>query len=64
MTSREKTALLTLDDAGPARPLSEKLFTVAWGAIQWPWLARAQPLDRLDDAPQEPGVGLPTAEVR
>jgi len=41
MTSREKTALLTLDDAGPARPLSEKLFTIAWGAIQWPWLARS-----------------------
>jgi len=41
MTSREKTALLTLDDAAPARPLSEKLFTIAWGAIQWPWLARS-----------------------
>jgi predicted O-methyltransferase YrrM len=41
MTSREKTALLTLDDSGPARPLSEKLFTIAWGAIQWPWLARS-----------------------
>jgi len=41
MTSREKTALLTLDDSAPARPLSEKLFTVAWGAIQWPWLARS-----------------------
>ena len=41
MTSREKTALLTLDDSGPARPLAEKLFTVAWGAIQWPWLARS-----------------------
>ena len=41
MTSREKTALLTLDDSGPARPFSEKLLTVAWGAIQWPWLARS-----------------------
>ena len=41
MTSREKTALLTLDDSAPDRPLSEKLFTVAWGAIQWPWLARS-----------------------
>jgi predicted O-methyltransferase YrrM len=41
MTSREKTAFLTLDDSGPARPFSEKLFTVAWGAIQWPWLARS-----------------------
>lgn len=41
MTSREKTAFLTLDDSGPSRPLSEKLFTIAWGAIQWPWLARS-----------------------
>jgi len=41
MTSREKTAFLALDDSGPARPLSEKLFTVAWGSIQWPWLARS-----------------------
>ena len=41
MTSREKTALLTLDDSGPSRPFSEKLFTIAWGAIQWPWLARS-----------------------
>ena len=49
MTSREKTALLTLDDAGPARPLSEKLFTVAWGAIQWPWLARSLWGGRLKD---------------
>jgi predicted O-methyltransferase YrrM len=41
MTSREKTAFLPLEDSGPARPLSEKIFTVAWGAIQWPWLARS-----------------------
>jgi predicted O-methyltransferase YrrM len=41
MTSREKTAFLALDDSGPSRPLSEKLLTVAWGAIQWPWLARS-----------------------
>jgi predicted O-methyltransferase YrrM len=41
MTSREKTAFLTLDDSGPHRPFSEKLLTVAWGAIQWPWLARS-----------------------
>jgi predicted O-methyltransferase YrrM len=41
MTSREKTAFLTLEDSVAARPLSEKLFTVAWGAIQWPWLARS-----------------------
>ena len=41
MTSCEKTALLSLDDNAPSRPLAEKLFTVAWGAIQWPWLARS-----------------------
>jgi predicted O-methyltransferase YrrM len=41
MTSREKTALLAIDDSGPDRPFSEKLFTIAWGAIQWPWLARS-----------------------
>lgn len=41
MTSREKTGLLTLDDAGPDRPLAEKALTVAWGAIQWPWLLRS-----------------------
>jgi len=41
MTSREKTALLSLVDNAPYRPLAEKLFTVAWGAIQWPWLARS-----------------------
>ena len=41
MTSREKTALLSLDDNAPSRPWSEKLFTIAWGAIQWPWLARS-----------------------
>lgn len=41
MTSREKTAFLALEDSGPNRPFAEKLFTVAWGAIQWPWLARS-----------------------
>jgi predicted O-methyltransferase YrrM len=41
MTSREKTGLLPLDAAGPARPLSERALTIAWGAIQWPWLARS-----------------------
>src|SRR5690606_11023047 len=41
MTSREKTALLTLEDSSPARPITEKLFTIARGAIQWPWLARS-----------------------
>ncbi len=41
MTSRDKTRLLSLDDSTPARPLAEKLFTVAWGTIQWPWLLRS-----------------------
>lgn len=41
MTSREKTGLLTLDESGPDRPLAEKALTVAWGAIQWPWLLRS-----------------------
>jgi predicted O-methyltransferase YrrM len=49
MTSREKTALFAIDDSGPARPLAEKLFTIAWGAIQWPWLARSLWGGRLAD---------------
>jgi predicted O-methyltransferase YrrM len=49
MTSREKTAFLALDDSGPARPFSEKLLTVTWGAIQWPWLARSLWGGRLAD---------------
>lgn len=41
MTSREKTGLLSIADKPPARPFSEKALTFAWGAIQWPWLARS-----------------------
>ena len=41
MTSREKTGFLSLESSGLSRPFSEKLFTVAWGTIQWPWLARS-----------------------
>lgn len=41
MTSREKTGLLSIAGKPPARPFSEKAFTFAWGAIQWPWLARS-----------------------
>lgn len=41
MTSREKTGFLSLEDAVPDRPFVEKALTVAWGAIQWPWLARS-----------------------
>ncbi|OYW44915.1 MAG: hypothetical protein B7Z08_12120 [Sphingomonadales bacterium 32-68-7] len=49
MTSREKTGLLSIAEKPPARPLGEKLFTVAWGAIQWPWLARSLWGGRLAD---------------
>ena len=49
MTSREKTALLSIEEAGPARPLPEKLFTIAWGAIQWPWLLKSLWGGRLAD---------------
>ena len=41
MTSRETTGLLARNDAGLARPLDERLFTVAWSLIQWPWLLRS-----------------------
>lgn len=41
MTSREKTGLLPLAGSVPSRPLAEKALTVAWGAIQWPWLLRS-----------------------
>ena len=41
MTSREKTGLLPLEAEGPDRPLAEKALTIAWGAIQWPWLLRS-----------------------
>ena len=41
MTSREKTGLLSLEESGPDRPLAEKALTIAWGAIQWPWLLRS-----------------------
>ena len=57
MTSREKTALLALDDSGASRPLSEKLFTVAWGAIQWPWLARSLWGGKLADKLALPHLG-------
>ncbi len=49
MTSREKTGLLSAVEKGPERPLGEKLFTVAFGAIQWPWLARSLWGGRLKD---------------
>lgn len=41
MTTREKTSLTarTMDDTD--RPLGDRLFMLAWGGIQWPWLARS-----------------------
>lgn len=41
MTSRETTGLLSKEHGVTERPLDEKLFTLAWGAIQWPWLLRS-----------------------
>ncbi len=46
MTSRAKTSLLPLADGDlwpeeMRRSLSDKLFTIAFGAIQWPWLLRS-----------------------
>jgi predicted O-methyltransferase YrrM len=41
MTSRDTTGLLALSDEGVSRPLEERLFAFAWGAIQWPWLLRS-----------------------
>lgn len=49
MTSREKTAFLALDDTGPERPWQEKALTIAWGAIQWPWLLKSLWGGRLAD---------------
>lgn len=42
MTSRETTSFMPLvTTGGPALPWPDRLFTLAWGAIQWPWLARS-----------------------
>ena len=46
MTTRETTSYLTRasDHLWPAdvrKSLADTLFTIAWGAIQWPWLARS-----------------------
>jgi predicted O-methyltransferase YrrM len=49
MTTREKTALLSSVGKPPSRPLRERLFTIAFGAIQWPWLARSLWGGRLKD---------------
>jgi hypothetical protein len=42
MTSRETTQLLPLgQDTGIAARLSDRIFTLAWALIQWPWLLRS-----------------------
>ena len=41
MTSRETTGLFSREHGVADRPLNERLFTLAWGAIQWPWLLRS-----------------------
>ena len=41
MTSRETTGLFAREHGAIDRPLDERLFTLAWGAIQWPWLLRS-----------------------
>ncbi|UIP06440.1 class I SAM-dependent methyltransferase [Erythrobacter sp. SDW2] len=49
MTSREKTGFLPRMAEDADRPLGDRLFTIAWGAIQWPWLARSLWGGRLAD---------------
>lgn len=49
MTSREKTGLFSLESDSLYRPWAEKAFTIAWGAIQWPWLLRSLWGGRLAD---------------
>ena len=39
LTPQHRAVFVLHHHAG--RPLAEKLFTIAWGAIQWPWLARS-----------------------
>lgn len=41
MTTREKTAFLALGQPQFRRPIAERAKTIAWGAIQWPWLLKS-----------------------
>ncbi len=41
MTTREKTGIRPVGQDHLQRPLKERLFAIAWGTIQWPWLARS-----------------------
>jgi predicted O-methyltransferase YrrM len=51
MTSRTATSpfAVSAGPAGPHRPLSDRLFTLAWGAIQWPWLLRSLSAGSAED---------------
>lgn len=65
MTTRHATGYLPRNDAslGPEgwrRTLRERAFTIAWGAIQWPWLARSLSGGRpRDKAALLESLGLP-----
>lgn len=41
MTSRESTQLLARSDSGLERSTRDKIETIAFGAVQWPWLLRS-----------------------
>ena len=41
MTTRETTALLSLDNAGLNLSVSDRAMVIAYGAVQWPWLLRS-----------------------
>lgn len=41
MTSRETTSLLARDDTAIPRSTRDRIETIAFGAIQWPWLLRS-----------------------
>jgi len=41
MTTREKTTFLALGQPESQRPIAERAKTIAWFAIQWPWLLKS-----------------------
>lgn len=41
MTSRETTSFLSREDSSLSRSLRDRIETIAFGAIQWPWLLRS-----------------------
>lgn len=75
MTSRESTQLLARADSGLERSTRDRIETIAFGAIQWPWLLRSlrggsqaekaallKRLDLADDA--LPNLGSWKADTR